>query len=460
MSKVLFVYPNSEGYPIIPLAISMLSGVLKYHKHEVDLFDVTFMVPERLDHKARERTGVVQKVDVEKVWGVGDKCDIPREFRQKLMLFKPDFIAFSIVENNYGMAKYLFKVAKEITKTPILVGGILPTVAPEFFIDDDNVDMLCIGEGEHAILELANRHDRRENIVNIPNLVVKNNGVVHRNKLSGYYDWEPLIFQDWEIFDARHLSKPFMGRLWKTGFFEMSRGCPFNCAYCANHIYQKIFTSLGKYNRQKSIESVMQEIEQMKAKYSLELIFFNDENLLTMGNDRFEEFCKKYKERIALPFFIQTRADSLLDEERVRMLSDLGCITIGIGVESGSEEIRKKVLNKHIPNSVFEKAFENCRKFNIRTTAYLMMGLPFETEANILETVNFCRKIKTDSIAISIFAPYHGTKLHKICVDNGFIEDRYYDEISVNYSSILKMPQISREKIEELYYKINDMVFS
>lgn len=459
MSRVLFVYPNKEGYPIIPLGISVLVGVLKREKHNVDLFDITFMMPERLDHNAREKTGVVKKVNVEKYWGLGDKVDVNEEFKKKILFFNPDLIAFSIVENNYGCAKELFKIAREVTKSPIIVGGIFPTVAPEFFITDDNIDMICIGEGEYPLLELANRLEHNKDITNAPNTIIKNNGRIIKNKFAKFYDWEPLTYQDWEIFDQRHLFKPFMGQMWKTGFFEISRGCPFQCSYCANHVYQKIFKGLGRYCREKLIEYAIKEIEYMKKKYSLELIFFNDENFMMMEDGRFEEFCMKFKKRVDLPFFVQTRAETLVDEEKVKRLKELNCVTIGIGVESGSEKIRREVLNKQTLDYIYMKAFANCNKYNIRTTAYVMLGLPFETEEDIMLTAEFCKRLKTESIAISVFAPYHGTKLYDVCVEQGFIEDKYYEDISVNYSTILKMPQLSKEKLEELYYQFNNLVY-
>ena len=150
MTKVLFVYPNKEGYPIIPLGISVLSGILKHYGHTVELFDITFMVPERLDHNAREKTGQVIKIDVDKYWGKGKEFNIPNELRKKIIDFQPDLIAFTIVENNYGCAKKLLKIAKNTSNAPILVGGLFPTIAPEFFIKDENVDLICIGEGEYA----------------------------------------------------------------------------------------------------------------------------------------------------------------------------------------------------------------------------------------------------------------------------------------------------------------------
>ena len=115
-------------------------------------------------------------------------------------------------------------------------------------------------------------------------------------------------------------------------------------------------------------------------------------------------------------------------------------------------------MNKNISNAIYEKAFENCHKYDIRTTANAMIGLPFETESNILETAMFLKKLNARSVSLAIFAPYHGTRLRDLCVENGFIEDKIYEEIGINNSSLLNMPQLSKEKIEELYYKFKDLL--
>ena len=152
------------------------------------------------------------------------------------------------------------------------------------------------------------------------------------------------------------------------------------------------------------------------------------------------------------PFFIQSRADSLVNEKTVKMLKEAGCVTIAIGLESGNEKIRTELLNKKISDAVFKKAFENCKKYQIRTTVNVIIGLPYETEQNVLESVDFCNVINSDTTSVCIFAPYHGTKLRDICIKEGFIEDRYYDDVSMVDHSILNMPQLPKEKIRQLFY--------
>lgn len=456
MSNILFVYPNKEGYPIIPILVR----ILERRGHKVELFDCTFLMRERLDHNAREKTKVVIPVDVSKYWGNGvDDAEIQNKFADAIKSFNPDLIAFTIVENNYFLAKRLIGISKQHSKAPIVVGGIFPTVAKQIFLEDNNVDFICIGEGESSILRLADDIGEKRQIKNIFNIISKPNKEYDVDRFYPYYKWEPNIYQDWEIFDKRHLLKPFMGKMQRTGFFELSRGCPFHCSYCNNQAKQDIFRSLGNYRREKPISHAVEEISYFKHKQDLELVFFNDENFLQMGRDRFDEFCLKY-ESVGLPFFIQTRADTLLDCKRISKLKDVGCITIGVGIEHGSYGIRKNILSKDIPDDIYTKAFDICNHINMRTTGYIMLGIPFETEKNILETVEFCRKLKPTTVALSIFAPYYGTKLRKTCIDNNFMQDKLYENISVNYSSILDMPQLSREKIEEYYYKINDLIYS
>ncbi|KPA19303.1 Fe-S oxidoreductase [Candidatus Magnetomorum sp. HK-1] len=460
MARVLFVYPNKESYPLVPLSISLFSGILKKAGHKVDIFDITFMVKDRfVDHYAREKFDLVKKVDVEKYWGKCEQVDLKKELIRKIDFFKPDIIAFSIVENNFAAANDFISFIKSKYNIPIIVGGIFPTVVPELFLNNNNIDIICIGEGENSILELANRIDKDEYYGNIPNLIVKHNGKTIKNKLGPYYNWDPLMYQDWDLFDKRHFLKPFMGKMWKTGYFELSRGCPYHCTYCVNSKLQGIYKGIGLYRREKNIDELINEIAFMKEKYQLELIWFYDENFCMLDKEKLIKFCHLYKANIDLPYFVATRADTLLDEKIVKMLKDSGCATVGVGLETGSETTRICKLKKNIKNTTFFKAFDICKKFKLRTTANIMLGLPEETESDIHTSISFCKKLNPDSLSISIFVPYHGTHLREECINKGLIEDSYDETISFHYNSTIKMTKISKQKFYFLYENFNKLVY-
>lgn len=447
MSKVLLVYPNGEAYPFIPLAFSILSSILKAGGHEVDLFDVTFSLGRtHLDHQVREAIGIVEKTNITEYWG-GEKRDVDNDLINKIVAFSPDLIGISIVESNYRCAKHLIDVIKANCNVPIIVGGTFPTVDPQRFLADPNVDMVCIGEGERVMLEVT------DNLDNKTTKPIRSQTFTP----SEFYDWEPYIPQDWSVFDERHLMKPFMGKVYRTGCFELSRGCIYRCSYCINALFQQRFQHLGRYRREKKISYALREISYLKDEYSLELIWFHDENFGLMDDARLEDFCKHYEEEIGLPFFMQSSADTLIKEWRVKRLKDAGCVTVSIGVETGNEEIRRTKLNKNIKNETLIRAFDNCRKYKVRTTANVMIGLPGETEEEILETAKFCRRCNPNSVGVSIFCPYHGIPLRDECIKMGLMEDQDYNGCAFKSKSVLKMPQISEGRLSELFHDFNSI---
>ena len=435
--NILLVYPNKESYPMIPLGLSVLAGVLRDARHDVKIFDTTFMMEKSyIDHKEREKLGLVQHTEAESIWSK-DKKDVYQELCNIIKDFNPKLVGVSIVENNYTLAKKLMSHIKRYFNIPIIVGGIFPTVAPQFFIQDKNVDILCGGEGERAIVELANKLESGDSIKKIKGLAIKNgNKKITVNLQTDFYDWKPFTYQNWEVFDERHLLKPYRGKMWRTGCFEMSRGCPHQCSFCVNSTYQELFKDCGKYRREKDIMDSLLEISLLTSWHNLELIWFHDENFLTMSRDRFKKFIKGYK-KIDLPFFIQTRADSLLDMGKLQALKDSNCDTISIGVEVGNEWFRKTMLNKPIKNETYIQAFKNCKEVGIRTTANVMMGFPDENDANLGDTISFLKKCQPDNVGLALLAPYYGTEVRNVCIKEGLIEDKFYPEISF-YKSILK----------------------
>lgn len=449
--KILFIYPNCEGYGRIPLSLSILSACLKKHNHEVKLFDITFMVSNNKDNEMRERNFTAKKTDTKEYWGELPNIDIKQEIINEIANFNPDIIAITLIQNNYLISIKLLKEIKKVYNIPIIAGGIFASVIPEKLLRTNLIDIIISGEGEESFIELVNKIELKEDFSLIKNLSFIKDGKFISNPIRNYVDLNTIPFQDLSIFDKKHFFKPFDGKMLHAGYFELSRGCPFSCTYCANYfLNEELYSNQSKHIRFKEIGRCIEEIETLQKIYNFDFIFFTDENILTLKIEELNRFKQLWKEKINLPFYMTGRTE-FLREENITILKDAGCGTLAFGIECGNEEFRRKILKRTNTNEQIRKAFKLCKKYNIRTTANNMFGFPYETEELILDTINLNKEIQPDSFSNSIFAPYLGTELHKICLKEGFIKEEIPEGMTMISGSILDMPQLSKDRILDLY---------
>lgn len=448
--KVLIVYPNCEGYGGIPNGLALLSACLKTAGFETKCFDTSFLNSPPKTLYYRQKHGGMMKANPLNVWGEWTPelaRQIPDLFRKTIEEFRPNLIAVNIADVTYNFSKKLLKGINKKYGIKVAVGGPTPTLAPELFEKDDCFDAICVGEGEDALVELATAVAEGKDYSLIPNLWVKKNGEIIKNSLRPFKNLDDLPFQDWSIFDERHYYKPYRGEFKRTGFFELARGCPFNCTFCCTANLRKMYHGLGKFLRLRSIDKTFDEICQIKDAYKLELIFFIDDNFLGMQEDRFGYFCEQYKKRINLPFYIQTRAETVR-EDYIKRLLGVNISTVAIGIENGNEEFRKKIMNRAMSNAVIEKAFSIVHKYKIRSTANFIIGMPHEEEKTFYDSVRLVQKIKPSSYSVNYFQPYQGTKMREIAVELGLIPK---DHIINESNTCLDMPQFRRERIVHCY---------
>ena len=438
MKRILFVYPNQGTELRIPLAISILISAIRKAGHIVKLFDTTFMGDFHTDNEAMEKLGTHLKTDLNVK---GNKLVPLDELNKVIKDFKPDFICASLVERN-------FKTCKELLKDidiPILIGGILPTIAPSFVLQEDWVDYICVGEGEEPVIDFLAHPDE-----SVPNIWTINDYPYLRSLIS----LNDVPFQDWTDFDERHLLKPFMGKVYKGGAFEFSRGCGKSCTFCVAPQIRKTMAGCGKYHRTKAPQIAIGEIEQKVNQYGLNMISFGDTDFLQGVPKRdMIRFLQMYEERIGLPFTMQASVETLTDPVILEMLHTAHCCAISVGVESGSDRIRKSVIKKAIPIEIFNKAFDLCRRYNLRVTANYMVGLPYETEKDVLDTIKLNRLLNPPSIAVTFFTPFMGTELYDVCIKEDFYQP--FQENVYEYPP-LRMPQLSQERIVGLVKEFSD----
>jgi radical SAM superfamily enzyme YgiQ (UPF0313 family) len=227
------------------------------------------------------------------------------------------------------------------------------------------------------------------------------------------------------------------------GHVEMSRGCPFGCSYCINEHFHDQFPNFW---RVKSVNRMLEEVRYLKDKYKLDSIKIWDDDFLAIGPKKLTEVTAGLKE-LDLKFLCHSRPEHM-NKENIKILAKNGCIQIGVGVESGNPEYRKKVLKRRMSDEKIIEAFKNCREYNIISSAYCMIGMPDETREDILSTARLLRKANPHVIVHAIFGPYEGNSLYKYAKDKGYIAENVdYQNLTKSY---LKMPSISQKEVEKL----------
>jgi radical SAM superfamily enzyme YgiQ (UPF0313 family) len=232
-----------------------------------------------------------------------------RNILPKIRGFKPDIVSFSISSFGFQWAVEAAKEIKSEIDTITLFGGPHPTYFPEF-ATSEGVDYACRGEGEGAMLDLANTIDDHGPLDDIPNLMRRGpNGELISNPLRPLIgDLDSLPFPDRDIyFKYRPLRQLGYKR------FLVGRGCPYGCSYCFNRAAQEMYKGLGKYVRHRSPAEVVAEIQQVRTRYDLQTVGFSDDTFTT--NKRWLlEFLELYRREVAVPFTCLTRINEL-DEE-------------------------------------------------------------------------------------------------------------------------------------------------
>jgi coproporphyrinogen III oxidase-like Fe-S oxidoreductase len=207
-----------------------------------------------------------------------------------------------------------------------------------------------------------------------------------------------------------------------------SRGCPFSCTYCFNHqLVSQYRADLNcsfkglNYIRHFAVEQLMQEIDFLQRNYQNISTYILDDDLFTFYRPYVETFCSEYRKISDLPFVVNAHV-GFFDAERARSLADAGCKIVKFGVESGSERIRARVLQRRMKNEKIIRAVETAHTHGLHTSVFLMIGLPDETHEDVMDTIRLMARAKPGRYRWSFFFPFPGTRAYELSAERGYID--------------------------------------
>ncbi len=363
--------------------------------------------------------------------------------------FGPDLIAVSAATNQFHhLREFAGWIRAARPGLPIICGGNHATMEPEGVIGVPAVDYICRGESEEALLEFVEALEGGRDPAGIENIWSKRSGDVIRNPVRPLAeDLDALPFADREVYGYEDLLAQDYHKL----SLLVGRGCPYRCTYCANYGKRGLYRGKGRYVRMRSVENLLAEIRDLTARYRIKKLDFNDD-IFTLSRAWVEEFCDTYPKEFSVPFDTNVHVQTL-DSGLIEKLKDAGCDMIRVGVESGSERVRKDILNRPMGQEKIIQVFRDADAAGLRTWSFNMVGLPGETPEDAKATYDLNERIWPDHMQVSVFNPYPGTELYRVCEEKGYLTGREVDGYFIP-ESVLEMPQFTRDQIFEWHRKL------
>lgn len=341
-----------------------------------------------------------------------EECDW-EEYKRDILAFEPTDVIISVTTLSLQRDLKAASIARELLTSirAIAIGAHFNTLDLDSLTRFPELDIVIRGEYEHACHELASdaplhtvlgvtwRHESGE--------LIRNSDRPFEDSLDAL----PL--------PARHLARNELYTRPDTGAPQTTlvtnRGCPFHCTYClANQV-------AGTKNRYRSVSSVMREISVCVNQFGITNFLFRSE-LFTQNKAWVIELCRAILESgLNIQWACNSRVDTI-SEEALTWMKRSGCWIMAFGVESGDQATLDRVQKRSKVEEAF-KAVEMCRRVGIRSSIYLLIGLPWDDETSISKQIDFAKALDPDFVEVFYPYPFPGTPLRQEAVRLGLIAD-------------------------------------
>jgi radical SAM superfamily enzyme YgiQ (UPF0313 family) len=430
--KFLLINPlleniDPERTSSFPVGLAYIGRVVLSAGHKVEVFDI-------------QLSGYDQK-----------------KVEEKIKNFDADVFLMTGLITTFNYVIWLSTVIKKYHPgKKIIMGGALATTATRILMENTAVDIAVIDEGEITTFDLIEFLEGKKEPEDIKGIWYKNEQgkIIENYPQERIKNLDLIDFPAWEIFETeKYLNTPVpmipegLGIKKRWIYVSTSRGCPFSCNFCSKVFGRKVYL--------RSAENIISEINILIDRYNIEHINFCDDLFMT-SRARVLKFCdlvKKLDKKIT--WTASSRVDTL-DETLLEEMRKAGCLSLGLGIESGSQKILNKMQKRTTPQ-IAARAIQMIKKSGIYPHCSFMIGMLGETEETIKETVDFIKRTDIFPQGLVFTTALPRSELYREALQKGFIKDEveylkkmnstFIDHYVVNFSTL------SEERIIELKHK-------
>jgi len=340
---------------------------------------------------------------------------------------RPDLVAVSVVTDDYGWALKWARRIKQRMAVPIVFGNAHPTCNAEEVLRQDCVDYVVRGEGEVTLLELVEMLEGKRRPHDVLGLGFKEDGKVRVNGLRPLIeDLDTLPFPDKDLY---YDVMPYLD----FGYTTMTgRGCPYHCTFCGNNTTKKLYKQgvplRQRWTRRHSPAYVVDEILWARDRYHIAHVRFNDEDF-SYNRQWIRVFCALYKEKVGVPYSAWVYPNTV-DAEVARWMADSGCDTVEIGIQSGSERLRRDLMHRNTTDAQIARAIQDLKDAGIRVKVDVIMGLPSESKTDLDATAHLLSRVRPWNVFAFWLRYYPDAEILRVASQLGLLRPAQIEQLT------------------------------
>ena len=387
--------------------------------------------------------------------------------------FAPDVVGISVMSTFVQNAAALSRFVKAtFPLVDVVWGGIHPTCAPESSLS--HADFVFVGESERAFVEFLRARAQNRPVEGIANIGFRRDGQVVVNPLR------PLCQNIDELAVVDHLPprsyvvdnhrvRAMERRLFRRHarfsgrFYSLTtmRGCPYNCSYCCNSVYHKLYG--GGRVRKRSVKSVIAELVRAK-QHNPELLMVKsvDECFFSHSTSWLRRFASQYKQKVGLRFLCHSVPAHVTDE-KLALLKDAGLAWVLMGLQSGSKRVNRGVYHRAVSPQAFVEATRKINRHNVAGYYDVILDNPYENDDDLVATIDVLSRVpRPFLLQLYSLSFLPGTDLYIRARDDGLsVEDaetKNYHRVERTFlNKIVRLtPLYPRRVINNLVRRRND----
>ena len=350
--------------------------------------------------------------------------------------------------------------------TWFVLGGFGPSAIPEYTIEKTGADLICIGESEHTIVEVAycKLHSTDNTISGSELQKVK--GIVYKDNEGNFITTEKrpknkklddLPFPAWDLFpmDIYTTNLKFFDSEEGERIFPIvsTRGCTDKCSFCF-----RLETGI----RSRSPESILSEMKALKQKYNVNYFYFVDE-LAIISKKQILKLTSAIQEELSSIHYRMDCRVTLFDDEIAAALKASGCSFLNIGFESSSQDVLNQ-MNKRATVEQNLSAVEMAQKHGIGVGLNFIWGMPGDTKETMINNAEFIKKYtQYEQIrTIRPVSPYPGSPLYYLAISQGALEgaEDFFEKFKNSDRYMVNFTEMDYSEIYESLLEVNrDLIF-